>query len=171
MQLDDILINEAQLGNQLSICVAENRRNDFSILLAMLSQNALDFSEFALPKSDPSELYAQDQNLRVALGAGVEQTLAPEHIDFLIGIRNAEIVQGDSLEQFKLMNYLTPEPLAIRNDVTHIRTEIIDNCELAVRKRVKNKDIQLSHSPMNAARFYEQLKSPEIHNNLVLQQA
>jgi len=171
MQLENILTHEMQLGNQLSLCVAQNRRNDFSILLAMLSKDALDFSQFHLPQSESDTIEYKDSDLRLSLGAGVEQRLAPEEFNILIGENNAEIVQNDSLNQFKLMNCLSPEPLAIRNDLHHIESLILENCELSVRKRVQPKEIQLSQNQMNAVDFYNQLNEPQLHEPLTLLQA
>ncbi|PAJ75644.1 hypothetical protein CJF42_03890 [Pseudoalteromonas sp. NBT06-2] len=171
MQLEGILINEMQLGNQLSLCVAQNRRNDFSILLSMLSKDALDFSQFHLPQSEEKNLDNKDTNLRLSLGAGVAQKLAPEEFNMLIGESNAKIIQKHGLEQFRLINCLSPEPLAIRDDLTHIHSQIIDNCELSVRKRIQPNDIQLSQNQMNAVDFYNQLQEPQLHEPLTLLQA
>jgi len=171
MQLESILTNEMQLGNQLSLCVAQNRRNDFSILLAMLSKDALDFSQFHLPQSEAQSFDNKDTNLRLSLGAGVEQKLAPEAFNMLIGKNNAKVIQMDGLEQFKLMNCLSPEPLAIRDDLTHIDSQIIDNCELSVRKRIQPNNIQLSQNQMNAVDFYNQLQEPQLYEPLTLLQA
>ena len=171
MQLENILTHEMQLGNQLSLCVAQNRRNDFSILLAMLSKDALDFSEFHLPKSESNTIEYKNSDLRLSLGAGLEQRLAPEEFNILIGENNAKVVQNDSLNQFKLMNFLSPEPLAIRDDMHHIDSQIIDNCELSVRKRIQPKVIQLSQNQMNAVDFYNQLNEPKLHEPLTLLQA
>jgi hypothetical protein len=171
MQLENILTNEMQLGNQLSLCVAQNRRNDFSILLAMLSKDALDFSQFHLPQSEPQSFDNKDADLRISLGAAVEQKLAPEEFNMRIGEGNAKIVQQQGIEQFKLINCLSPEPLAIRDDVTHIHSSIIDNCELSVRKRIQANDIQLSQNQMNAVDFYNQLQEPKLHEPLTLLQA
>lgn len=171
MQLENILTNEIQLGNQLSLCVAQNRRSDFSILLAMLSKDALDFSQFHLPQSDSQSFDKKDSNLRLSLGAAAEQKLAPLEYNMLIGKENAKIIQKQGIEQFKLMNCLSPEPLAIRDDMSHINSQIIDNCELSVRKRIQSNDIQLSQNQMNAVDFYNQLQEPKLHEPLTLLQA
>lgn len=171
MQLENILTNEMQLGNQLPLCVAQNRRNDFSILLAMLSKDALDFSQFHLPQSDPQSFDNKDTNLRLLLGAAAEQKLAPSEYNMLIGKENAKIIQNQGIDQFKLMNCLSPEPLAIRDDLSHINSQIIDNCELSVRKRIQSNDIQLSQNQMNAVDFYNQLQEPKLYEPLTLLQA
>jgi len=171
MQLENILTNEMQLGNQLSLCVAENRRNDFSILLAMLSQDALEFSQFHLPQSESQSFDTKNNALRVSLGVAVEQKLAPDEFNMLIGEENAKIVQQQGIEQFKLMNCLSPEPLAIRDDMHHIHSQIIDNCELSVRQRLQPKDVQLSQNQMNAVDFYDQLQEPKLYEPLTLLQA
>ena len=79
MQIDGILTNEAQLGNQLAVSVDENRRSDFSLLLAMLSHDAIDFAQFHLPHEEQPNPYTEingNTDLRIKLGAGPAQPLA-----------------------------------------------------------------------------------------------
>ena len=81
MQIDDLLITESQLKTRLNKSVHENRRGEFSLLLAMLSHDALDFSQFHLPKSETHSAYVDEEQLRERFGAGPKQLLAPEKYD------------------------------------------------------------------------------------------
>ena len=56
----------------------------------MLSQDALDFSQFHLPKTEIEENTTQEAQLREQLGAGPKQPLAPSEFNMLIGQFNAQ---------------------------------------------------------------------------------
>ena len=56
----------------------------------------------------------------------------------------------------------------IRNQQKHIPLNIIDNCELAVRRRIKSEQTQLANPPIDAAAFYDSLNNDAIHQPLQL---
>ena len=172
MQIDDLLITESQLNSRLNNSVHENRRGEFSLLLAMLSHDALDFSQFHLPKTEIDNLVIEEEALRKQLGAGPKQLLAPDEYNMLVGQFNASLISQEGercgMTSIKLRQCLSPEPLAIRNDDKHIPLNIIDNCELAVRRRIKSEQTQLANPPINAAAFYDSLNSDAIHQPLQL---
>ena len=85
MQIDDLLITESQLNSRLNNSVHENRRGEFSLLLAMLSHDALDFSQFHLPKTEIDNLVIEEEALRKQFGAGPKQLLAPDEYNMLVG--------------------------------------------------------------------------------------
>ncbi|OHU86575.1 MULTISPECIES: VC2046/SO_2500 family protein [Pseudoalteromonas] len=171
MQFDVVLTREDQLGNALSVSVTEHRRADFSMLLAMLSQDALEFSQFHLPESELNEADLSELALKKELQIGPQQALAPETYDMSIGQNNASRLAQSSLTTLKLQQCLSPEPLAIRNDKTHIPLEVVDNCEIAVRKRLESikSGASIEEKPaMNAAGFYDQLASGQMQSALQL---
>ncbi|MBD1582889.1 VC2046/SO_2500 family protein [Pseudoalteromonas sp. S16_S37] len=171
MQLDAVLTREEQLGSALSVSVAEHRRADFAMLLAMLSQDVLDFSQFHLPEAQQTEADLSEQALKKKLQIGPQRALAPEQFDMLIGQDNAKILEQSSLTSLKLQDYLNPEPLAIRDDKTHIPLVVVDNCDLAVRKRLEatKKGYATDEKPaMNAAGFYDQIASGQMQSALQL---
>lgn len=172
MQIDDLLITENQLSTRLNKSVHEQRRGEFSLLLAMLSHDALDFSQFHLPKTELEDAIITDDALRKQLGVGPKQLLAPDKFDMLIGQHNASLListgERSGMNDIKLNHCLNPEPLFIRDDVTHIPLNIIDNCELAVRRRIKNTETQLSNPAMDAAAFYDLLNNDALHEPLHL---
>ena len=173
MQIDGLLITESQLDNRLAKSVSESRRGEFALLLAMLSHDALDFSQFHLPKTpfgaDAKE-YDESQ-LRAELGAGPKQPLAPDEFDMLIGEHNAKRLQQAGMSDIRLRSCLSPEPLAVRDDKNHIPLHIIDNCEPVVRKRHLDKETQLDNPQMDAAAFYDSLNNDSLHQPLHLAQA
>lgn len=168
MQIDALLLHEGQLGNRLSQSVQQQRRGEFALLLAMLSPDALDFSQFHLPKTAIDAKQRDEQTLRAELGAGPKQPLAPEEYNMLIGQNNAACLLQGGTADIRLRHCLTPEPLYIRDDKSHIPLEIMDNCELAVRHRVTESHIELENPRMDAAAFYDNLMDESIHQPLYL---
>ncbi|NOU50907.1 queD like 2 [Pseudoalteromonas sp. JBTF-M23] len=171
MQLDAVLTREDQLGSALSVSVAEHRRADFAMLLAMLSQDALDFSQFHLPEAQDSEADLSEQALKKELQIGPQRALAPEQFDMLIGQDNAKILAQSTLASLKLQDYLNPEPLVIRDDKTHIPLVVVDNCDIAVRKRleaIKEGHAKDEKPAMNAAGFYDQIATGQMQSALQL---
>lgn len=172
MQVGDLLIAENQLSTRLNESVHEKRRGEFALLLAMLSHDALDFSQFHLPKADVENLTVDEHTLRKQLNIGPQQLLAPDEFDMLIGQSNSSLLadggEYSGMSDIKLRHCLNPEPLAIRNDKTHIPLNVIDNCEIAVRRRIKNTQIELSNIPMDVGAFYDGLNNDDLHKPLYL---
>ncbi|MBQ4845875.1 queD like 2 [Pseudoalteromonas sp. MMG013] len=170
MQIGSILTREDQLGGALSVSVNEQRRADFSMLLAMLSQDALDFSQFHLPEDETVESDLSEDALKKEFQVGPKQSLAPAQFDMLIGKNNAESLSRSSMASLRLANCLDPEPLAIRDDYKHIPLMVVDNCELAVRRRLESEihgGVAIDKPKMDAAAMYDQLNSQEMQNALM----
>ncbi|GEB73220.1 hypothetical protein PC2016_1177 [Pseudoalteromonas carrageenovora] len=172
MQIDDLLITESQLNSKLNNSVHENRRGEFALLLAMLSHDALDFSQFHLPKTEIDSTATSEDSLRKKFGAGPKQSLAPGEFDMLIGQFNAALISEHGaqagMKSIKLNQYLKPEPLTIRDDDKHIPLNVLDNCEIAVRRRIKSEYTQLANPPIDASAFYDSLNDDSIHQPLHL---
>jgi hypothetical protein len=132
MQTADILVNELQLGNQLSKAVKQKRSSDFALLLAMMSHNVLDQAVFCLPGDSPAHIPVDEAQLRQQLGLAEPRFFdAGEHSvnqALLMGID----LHTKGLTEVKLNGYLNPEPLAVVDDIKFIPSEIINNCEPAV---------------------------------------
>jgi hypothetical protein len=159
MQIEQGLIRESQLDVALNTCVHQGRRGDFGMMLAMLSQDALDFAQFHLPTSVAEEKNRTEEVLKRELQIGPQKPLAPSEFDMLIGQENAFVVQHFGMTALHLKECLVPEPLAVRDDKKHIPLEVIDNCELAVRRKLKPTPHISNNKMIDAAGFYDQLAS------------
>ncbi|AOT09088.1 VC2046/SO_2500 family protein [Pseudoalteromonas luteoviolacea] len=169
MQIEQLLLKEAQLGNALSMSVHESRRGDFALLLSALSQDVLDFSQFDLPRSAVDEVDKSEESLRKALQVGPKQPLAPEKFDFSIGQYNRYFVKDGGLEDIKLNECLDPEPFHIRDDKLHIPLHIVENLEPAVRAKLyrqKHPEVDVKDKEIDAVAFYDQLSSGEMQSQL-----
>lgn len=169
MQIERILNKEHQLGSALSHSVAQSRRADFAMCLAMLSPNALDFSQFHLPHGEPEVLDKSEEALKKQLQIGPEQPLAPEKFDMLIGQHNAHILQTSGLTDIKLNHLLNPEPLSARDDKHYIDLLVLDNCEPTVQAKIiakREEKLAAAKPDIDAAGFYDQLASGEMQSAL-----
>ena len=164
MQIDDLLITEHQLGTRLNKSVHDQHRGEFSLLLAMLSHDALDFSQFHLPKTEIQQPNVDEDTLRAELQVGPTQLLAPKEFNMLIGQFNSERLasagEHAGMMDIKLRHCLAPEPLSVRDDKFHIPLTIRDNCELAVRKRMDSDEVYVDNPSMNVSGFYDDLINP-----------
>ena len=59
-----ILVNELQLGEQLNTCIHAKRRSDFSLMLAMLTDDVRAHSQFSLPLTEVEVVDTTDTSLR-----------------------------------------------------------------------------------------------------------
>ncbi|MDW7549844.1 queD like 2 [Pseudoalteromonas sp. McH1-7] len=160
MQIDGILISESQLGSALNVCVHETRSADFAMLLSMLSTDALDFSQFHLPKSEQSEKDSSEAALKRQFEIGPQKPLASEQYNMLIGQHNAQLIASGAMTTFRLKENLHPEPLAARNDKKHIPLEVVENLEPAAKNRLAKslgKLTLVADKQLDAAAFYDQV--------------
>jgi len=162
MQNVEILVNEIQLGNRLGKAVSERRGGDFSLMLAMMSQNVLDHGEFCLPRDAVGAIEVDEQLLRQQLGLApstrydIDENSAVDAI--LLGVD----LHTEGMSEVKLKGYLTPEPLAMQDDANHIPSEVLANCEQVATTRFYSGQERVSE-PLehNEAGLYEVLQ--QIH--------
>lgn len=171
MQLERILNKEHQLGDKLAKSVAQNRRADFALCLAMLSPNALDFSEFHLPKSELIEPDRSENALKKELQVGPQQHTAPATFDMTIGQSNSRLLLEHGLTELRLRNCLSPEPLNIRDDKQHLLLAVVDNCEPTVQAKIfaqRAGSLEIDKPKIDGAGFYDQLASGEMQKAVQL---
>ena len=159
MQSDDILINEIQLGNQLGQAVHRNQRGDFALMLSMMSQNVLDQAAFALPSDSPGADDMDEERLRQVLGLAAKPVFAAGEESAMDAILLGVDLHTEGLTEVKLKGYLNPEPLALVDDVMHIESQVLGNCEQTVMQRHFMKDVKIAEKlEHNEAGLYEVLE-------------
>ncbi|WP_440053396.1 VC2046/SO_2500 family protein [Pseudoalteromonas sp. T1lg65] len=169
MQVDGVLIDEAQLGTALNVSVHETRSADFAMLLSMLSHDALDFSQFHLPKSEQPEKDHSESQLKREFEIGPQKPLAPKEYNMLIGQNNGKLFAASSLVSLRLQECLNPEPFAVRDDKKHIHLEVVENLEPAVKRRLAKAQGKLdlvADKQMDAAAFYDQIAAGDMQTML-----
>ncbi len=134
MKVEELLINERQLGNKLSSAVNQSRRADFGLLLSMLSQNVVDQAVFNLPKDEQFDLSKTEElakrfNVQPAIKFSGTSSSAEQALSM------NRLLRDGGLASVKLSHYMELEPVAPRDDKAYIGTEVIGNCEPAVQQR------------------------------------
>lgn len=164
MVTDHLLINESKLGIKLNQCVHEKRRSDFSLMLAMLTEDAREFSEFTSPHI--AQAYPGTGDLRKQFQLPEQQALALNNIDEISRYNEAQYLQDNKLQTIHLLDALVPKPLAFKNDNTHIANNILGNMNVHSQERYFiNKAAKTSHTTQRA-NFNASLWLKNIENSI-----
>ncbi|WP_223270299.1 VC2046/SO_2500 family protein [Colwellia sp. C1TZA3] len=132
---NDILVHELQLGEQLNESVHHERRADFSLLLAMLTDDVRAHSQFKLPLSQTPEKTTTAEQLRKYFQLPDEAPLALKDITDISSYNQAGLIEKQQLEDLRLANILKPKPLAFRDDVKHINQQVMTNTSLYCQQK------------------------------------
>ncbi len=134
------LLHELQLGEQLNESVHQARRADFSLMLAMLCDDVREQSQFVLPQHELDEKTISTSLLRKRFDLPEVAPLALQELEQIKEYNQAQDVVDNSLANIHLTNAIKPKPLAFRDDVKHICTDIMGNTTLVCQaKHAKHK--------------------------------
>ena len=159
-QVNELLINELQLGNRLGKAMHDSRGSDFGLMLAMLSQNVLDNAEFCLPRDNVGFTEVDEARLRAQLGLAEPVSYAVDEYSAVESILLGVDLHTEGMAEIKLKGYLNPEPLAMQDDALHIGDEVLYNCEPTTTHRFYHQTDKISEQlPHNEAGLYEVLES------------
>ena len=152
MEIDSLLINETQLGSQLNHCVHEKRRSDFSLMLAMLSQDVRDFSEFQREELDSLDKGAdkEQSQLRSFFDLPEAQPMSLNSLEDITGFNQGFVLLDEGFDDIRLEQCLKPNALAFRNDAKFIPTVVKSNLSLCQQKRLEHTaDKTIAAKPTN----------------------
>lgn len=147
-----LLINEIQLGNKLNECVHSNRRSDFSLMLAMLTDDAREFSEFAVPDGADTTLDEDKHNelaLRRLFNLPEKAPLALNDVAELDNFNEAHLITSTHLPTMHFNNALKPKPLSFRDNVNHIEHDIVQNTSLHTQRRYESNNDTAASKKLN----------------------
>lgn len=130
-------INELNLGSQLNECVQNKKHSEFSLLLKMLTDDVQFHPQFLLPKTRASNTKDNSDTLRLKLNLPDVQPLSISECSEIAAYNQADLILHNSQHTLHLNNALKPLPLAFRDSVNHIPTNIVDNTSIHCRKRLK----------------------------------
>ncbi len=128
-------MHELQLGEQLNESVHHQRRCDFSLMLAMLTDDVRAHSQFKLPLSQTPEKTTSTEQLRKLFQLPDEAPIALKTFEELNAFNQATLIEQQQLEYLRLTNTLNPKPLAFRNDAKHINQQILNNTSLYCQQK------------------------------------
>ena len=130
-----ILVHELQLGEQLNVSVHSDRRADFSLLLAMLTEDVQSHSQFSLPKTVSDVKIFDDSVLRKEFELPEKAPLSIDKNQTTSIFNQSELIQSNNLAALHLSNVLSPKPLAFRDDKKHITRQVLSNTSLYCQKK------------------------------------
>ncbi len=130
MRVEPVLINELQLGDTLNRAIEFNRRGEFGLLLAMLSNDARDMAQFTLSQDLPLEA-----KLKLEFELPESQPLTADLSTGYI-IDNSYHFLAEGARSFQLHQALVPEALVIRGGRESAMSEVLDNTDLHTRLRM-----------------------------------
>lgn len=120
--------NEIALGGRLGEAFQQGRRADFSYLLALISSNVTEqgFAQLQRPAADAADW-------RPPFAHAKPQPLAAREQDWQ---RKPMQAMAHSFADWRLLNALDPEALALANDPARIPGVVRDNCAHYVQARL-----------------------------------
>jgi len=150
-----VLFHELQLGSELNKSIHSKRRADFSLMLAMLTEDVREHSQFFVPKTTFKEREYSDEALRKAFQLPKKAPLALQNIDELEKLSQAHLVAKQQIATLHLQNVLSPPPLAFHDDPSHIPSDVLNDTSIHCQIRVKQQKTSDEKEPsLNAAAFF-----------------
>ena len=132
----ELLLHELQLKNQLSQCIHQARRSDFALMLAMLSDDVREQSQFYLPsKEEQADKNYNDAVLRAEFELPKPQSLALKTLSDLPTFNQASLVKDNQLDTLRLINVITAKPIAFRDNKKFIGEYVLSNTTLVCQKK------------------------------------
>lgn len=160
-----VLTHELQLGEHLNRCVHSERRSDFGLMLAMLSNDIRAQSQFLLPQHKNTSTEITNEKLRKEFQLPEQARLALSTMEEVNDFSQAELIASQHQSHIHLLEALKPQPLTFRDDVNHIDSQIINNTSIHCQQRYaeKNAGKELEASdvrlPFNAKEWLSSLQT------------
>lgn len=136
-----LLIHELQLGEKLNESIHDARRSDFSLLLAMLTDDVREHSQFLLPATEEDVESSSESQLRKAFNLPEPAPIALDSLDDIMLFNEASFVENNDLAHIKLVDSLTPKPIAFRDDKDHIPSDVMKNTSLYCQTKYKQNNV------------------------------
>jgi len=135
------LINEIQCGTRVNEAISTNHRADFSLLLAMLSNDPREITPIEIIPEEISD----NNKLRQKLEVPKPQPLTSKEESYLTSATIANMFHTSGISSAKLNHYLTPEALCFLPLKTQgLPEEVYHNLSGHTVRHLKNKDAQHS---------------------------
>ncbi|UHJ59355.1 VC2046/SO_2500 family protein [Vibrio furnissii] len=130
------LINELQIGTGISQAVLHGRRADFSLMLALFSNDVRDTT----PVEAIEQVETTEDVLRQRFELQAPQMLRSDQSSYQISARQADLFHQGGLASAKLSHYLTPEVLAyLPEDTQDLPEEVYLNLSGHERRHLAQK--------------------------------
>jgi hypothetical protein len=132
----DLLLHELQLENSLGLCIQQARRSDFSLMLAMLCDDVREQSQFYLPTNEQqADKQFDDLTLRNMLELPEAAPLALNELSTIPSFNQANLVEAEQFASLRLINTLSPKPIAFRDNNKFICEDVLSNTSLVCQQK------------------------------------
>ncbi|MZI92140.1 hypothetical protein F9817_02825 [Vibrio sp. CAIM 722] len=153
------LINEIKVGTGINQAVHQSRRADFSLLLAMFSNDVRDNT----PAEKVETPVTTDQVLRRRFQLQEPQSLRNDQSSYAISSEHARQFHDGGLSSAKLSHYLTPDPLTyMPEDTFDLPEEIYSNLSGHDRRHLAEK----TPPTLIPATLYQELVDANRHDQI-----
>jgi len=166
LEKQSILIDEQQLGQRLNQSVHQGHRSDFALMLAMLAEDVRFHAQFELPHQERQLAPPAVENLRSYFELPEECPLGLSSLRQVESFSQAKLVHEGRLADVKLENVLTPKPLAFRDDLKHIPTQVMDNTSVHCQHRTKREALN-ERKPFNANGWLKNIEQTLVKSPLL----
>ncbi|WP_286267204.1 VC2046/SO_2500 family protein [Thalassotalea atypica] len=165
MVKNNLLIHELQLGETLNKCIHSKRRADFSLMLAMLVEDAREFSQFKTPLTQDSTTDCTEQQLRKQFELPDKEPLSLTDFAQISHFNQASQLSEKQLFVMKLNDALSPKPLCFRDDKHFIETNIKSNTSLYCQHKLEADDEKaVRREAFNANEWLKSVKNTRVQS-------
>jgi len=171
---EQILLHELQLGGKLSESVHQARRADFSLMLAMLSNDVREQSQFILPKQQKGDSATVDvdnnKTLRKYFNLPHQAPIALDTPKQINQYNQMQSLIDDDISSLHLSNALWPKPLAFRDNCKFITHEIMTNTSEICQIKYGQENVNSSRNKrldMNVKGWLEAIQTSLVKSTLV----
>jgi ribosomal S4p-like protein len=151
VEKNSLLFHELQLGSQLNQCVHSKRRADFSLMLAMLTDDVREHSQFFVPTAAQKDREFSDDILRKAFQLPDKAPLGLKKLTDLNKFSQAELIKQQQLASLHLQNALVPLPLSFYNDKKHLDTKVLSDTSIHCQQRNQQQNQQKNNDKMESS--------------------
>jgi hypothetical protein len=156
-----VLLHELQLGEQLNESVVQARRADFSLMLAMLTADVREQSQFLLPQAEQTTVADVTHiALRKQFNLPDKAVLGLTSLDGVKQFNQVQSIVDNDLANIHLTNAMMPKPLAFRDDKNHIESLVLQNTSLFTQlKHTQAIEVKKLHSNQLSANQAQEKQS------------
>lgn len=157
MNVASLLTSEIELGQQLNHCVKAGERAEFALLLAMLSKDVTEQSQFQFEQHDNHDGYETTANVE-SLAPANPQPLIADNIELeQQSLELGKIAQEQGLIAARLNHCLQPDALCFELDKSNgIDTQVFDNLDLRAAQRFNDTQVKPQLQNIDIAAVLEQ---------------
>lgn len=157
MNVASLLTSEIELGQQLNHCVKAGERAEFALLLAMLSKDVTEQSQFQFQHHHTHDGYSTAASLDSLTPANPQPLIADNLELEQQSLELGKVAQEQGLIAARLNHCLQPDALSFALDKSNgIDTQVFDNLDLRAAQRFNDIQVKPQQQAIDIAAVLEQ---------------